>query len=719
MTIPILRGLLFLPLVLAAWAEAQAQFPEEEELALVYGDKDTLTIATGSAQPLRRAPAVATVITAEEIRAMGATDIDQVLETVPGIHVSVSADGYSPIYAIRGIANPVVNPQVLMLQNGIPMTVNYSGDRGRYGSTLPVENIARIEIIRGPGSALYGADAYAGVINVVTKTAAEIEGTELGVRAGAFNSKDGWVLHGGKVGDMDVAAYFRVGGTNGYKRVVTADNATRLDNLFGNSASLAPGHVNVGHDDVDGNLDLAYEKWRLRTGYKLRDHMGTGAGISSALDPVGENRSERINADVSWIDTGFTQDWGIGFTAAYLDYREKGAYQLFPPNTRFPTTVVGAPNLAALLGVPLGTPVTGLFPNGMRGFPERSERQMRLSSFATYSGFAGHSLRFGLGHDDMDLYHVATHKNYFLNAAGVPVPTGPVIDYAAIQPHITPHRRKLDYLYAQDEWNFAPDWTLTAGIRHDRYSDFGGTTNPRLALVWDATLDLTAKLLYGRAFRAPSFNDQYGTNPIGSGNPDIRPETINTLEGALAWQMRRNVQVNLSIFRYEMKDIIVATPNPAPAPGTTFRNSGSRHGDGLELEATWNPGASLRLSGNYAYQKSIDDSTRKDVGYAPHHHLYARADWAPTNGWLAGAQINRVADRQRAAGDNRPKVPDYTTLDLILRTRNGKGQWDFAGSVRNLFDAKVIEPSAAPGTAIPNDLPMAPRSFWLQAIYRI
>ena len=209
---------------------------DEEELALVYGDKSTISIATGSPQPLRRAPAVATVITAEEIAAMGALDLDEVLETVPGIHVSRSTQIYSPLYMIRGIHSEF-NPQTLMLQNGVPMTTLFVGNRGNIWGGLPVENIARIEIIRGPGSALYGADAYSGVINIITKTAAETPGFELGARTGSFKSRDGWVLHGGKRGPVDVAAYLRVGRTNGFKEPVTADAQTVLDGLFMTSAS--------------------------------------------------------------------------------------------------------------------------------------------------------------------------------------------------------------------------------------------------------------------------------------------------------------------------------------------------------------------------------------------------------------------------------------------------------------------------------------------------
>lgn len=680
---------------------AMAQSPEEEEeLALAYGDKSTVSIATGAPQPLRRAPAVASVVTAEEIRAMGATDLDQVLETVPGIHVSRAGPYYFSTYSIRGINGNPTNPQVLMLQNGISVNMVYRGDKGEAWGGLPLENIARIEIIRGPGSALYGADAFSGVINIITKTAADTPGTELGARTGSFNSQDVWVQHGGQLGPVALAAYLRLGHTDGIKKIVSVDAQSGRDKAFGTHASLAPGPVSTGYDAVDGSLDAGYGKWRLRAGYKLRDQLGMGSGVANSLDPVGRERSERITSDLSWTDPQFAPHWGLGLNASYLHYAESlnTYYQLSPPGTRFPT---------------------GVFPDGFIGQPGRKTEQSTVSGFLTYSGFSGHNLRLGAGHDDNNLYATSTSKNYFLNAAGVPVPTGPLMDYNTIQPHLLPHQRQVNYVLAQDEWNIVQDWTLTLGVRRDHYSDFGSTTNPRLAVVWEAAYNVTAKLLAGRAFRAPSFTEQYGINPAANGNPDLVPETISTIEAAFSWQLRPDTQLNLSVFDYRAQNLIRAVANPATAAGATFRNVGAQKGSGAELEAVWDPSRQLRLTGQYSWQRSIDESSQQDAGYAPHHHLYARADWRFSSNWLASSQLNWVAERKRAAGDLRPDIADYTTLDLTVQTRNGKNRWDFAAGVRNLFNADVREPSLAPGTAIPNDLPMAPRSVNLQAIYRL
>jgi outer membrane receptor for ferrienterochelin and colicin len=689
--------------LLLAWAAsaAAATLSEDEmELAMAYGDKSSFSLATGSKQTVRRAPAVATVITAEDIAAIGATDLDEVLETVPGMHVSRTGIVNQPIYVMRGIYSNPTNPQILMLQNGVPMTSLYSGDKGNVWGGLPLENIARIEIIRGPGSALYGADAYAGVINIISKTAADVGGTQFGARVGAFDSKDAWVQHGGKLGSLEVAAFLRWGKTDGQKETIERDaQATRDNNPpFFTHASYAPGPQNTAVDSLDATIDLALDKWRLRMGYKGRDNVGTGAGVANSLDPNSHASSQRTNADLSWTDPQIAQDVGVGVTASYLFYDERTDETnllLNPPGTRIGPSY---------------------FPDGMIGGPNRWERSLRLSAFATYSGFKGHNLRVGAGHDDLDLYKTRTYKNFLVAPSGLPVPTGPVQEYSDIQPAISPQQRQNNYLYAQDEWNVMQDWTLTAGVRHDNYSDFGGTTNPRLALVWDTSLDLTTKLLWSKAFRAPAFIEAYGINPVQSGNPDLKPERLSSREIAFNWQARKDTQVNLNLFRYDMDDIIRPVTNATPGTGATWQNTGSQRGTGGELEAVWDHSHALRVTGNYAYQRAVDQTSNQDAGYGPQSHIYLRADWRFASGWQASAQGNRVLNRERAAGDSREPVPDYNSVDLTLRTNLGK-HWELAGSVRNLFDARIIEPTL-PNT-VPTDLPQAGRSWYLQAMYKL
>lgn len=675
----------------AGAASAQPEI-EEADLALVYGDRDFVSIATGGRQPLRKAPSVASVITADDIAAMGARTVDEALEAIPGLHVSRSSVGNPVTFAIRGILT-WANPHVLMMVNGVPMTSNYLGDRGDVRVFMPVENVARIEVIRGPGSALYGADAFAGTINIITKTANEIDGTSFGARAGSFQTREAWVQHGSRRGELEIAGFLRVGSSDGARRTVRYDRQSAIDALaLAPAASLAPGHAENGHDDLDAQLDLAFRGFRLRTTFEQRSHNGTGTSIAGALDPLGESRHRRFATDLSWRTADLAPDLALELRAAFSHaaYEITTPLQLFPPGAFF-----------------------GAFPDGMLGAPSKWERQIRLSASGTYSGFADHRVRFGLGHDDIDLYRTREYKNFTLLSGPLPVPI-PYARAGGANLYLAPQDRRVNYLYLQDEWSFAKDWTLTAGLRHDRYSDFGGTTNPRLALVWEARQDVTAKLLYGRAFRAPSFVELHAAaNPVALGNPNLQPERIATAEASVNWRLRADLEATLSVFRHEIRDVIAI-----PAGGTTYRNGDRQSGRGGEFELRWQATAKLGLLGHYAYQKNIDEATGHDAGYAPHHHLYVRADWRLPQGWQLSGQVNRVAGRKRPFGDDRAAIADYTTTDLTLRSERVKQGWDFSASIYNLFNADVREPST-PDSGIRYDIPLPGRSFWLTGRYSL
>jgi outer membrane receptor for ferrienterochelin and colicins len=682
-------------LALAWVGTAVAQTTEEEDLALVYGDKSTVSIATGSPQPITRAPSAATVITSRDIAAMGATDLDQVLESVPGLHVSMTNVALNPIYGFRGIATKT-NPQVLMLVNGIPITNAFFGDRGQIWGGMPLENVARIEVIRGPGSALYGADAFSGVINIITKTAADIKGTEYGLRAGSFNSRDAWIQHGGKLGKLDAAFYLSAGNTDGQKGIIQKDSQSAWDGIFATNASLAPGPINAERKAIDARVDLSHEAWRFRSAYQKRE-VGSGAGVAGSLDPNGRGHSSRLYLDMSYEKANWAPNWDLSGVAGYYDNKE-----IAGPATLFPAGAFG-----------------GAFPNGMIGNPTHSERHTYASVSAFYTGFVQHRIRIGTGYRLEDFYGVRETKNF--DATFAPLPSGltdvsgnPALVY------MLPHKRNVSYAFAQDEWNFAKDWALTAGVRHDRYSDFGDTTNPRLALVWDAAYNVVVKALHGTAFRAPAFAELYSiNNPVVYGNPNLKPETISTDELAFAWQPTARLQTNLNFFTYRMSNII--RPNPQQN-----QNTGDQTGRGFEFESTLDATSNVRLTGSYSLQHSTDQTAGQDAGMAPHRRLFVRAEWRFAPLWQVSTKANYVADRMREPGDTRAKIPDYTLVDLILRRDSVAGNWDMRAMVTNLFDRDAREPTfKSVGTTVPgnpitlSDLPLPGRAFYLQFQHKL
>lgn len=681
-----------------AWSgPVNAQVMEDEELVRTYGDKSFVMIATGTRVPRDQAPAMASVITAEDIKAIGATNIDQALATVLGLYVSSMWAGAGGGYLFRGIFSDF-NPQVLLMLNGVSISTPYLSNRGYVWDGLPVENVARIEVIRGPGSALYGADAFSGVINVITKSAAEIRGTQYGVRGGSFHSKDAWLLHGGNLGAFQVAAYWRAGSTAGANRVLDADAQTGLDALMGTHASLAPGPMNQGSKSLDGSLDLSYGKWQIRLAYQERAIVGMGSGIASALDPIGRSLSQRLSTDLSYRDANFADNLDFSLQASYLDYKMESHLRLFPP------------------GANLGG---GVFVDGMIGNPGIRERRSSLDALTTFTGLARHRVRIGIGVTESDLYEVSETKNWKPGLLPyTPFGTGSVADVTDVSntaPFIAPHRRMLHYVLAQDEWRVAPNWTLTSGLRRDHYSDFGASTNPRVALAWEVRYNLTARLLHGSAFRAPSFVELYAiNNPVTVGNAALKPEKMRTTEAALTWRLASELHLGASVFRYQTSNVIQMV-------GSTSKNMGRQTGRGLELEAWWPVKRELDLTANFSRQRSIEAATDSDAGIAPQNKAYLRADWRFMPHRALHGQLKLVGERKRVTGDPRANLRGYSSVDLTLRTQRRAKGWEFAGSVRNLFNSEQRDPSpfGAPYIAIPNDLPLPGRSFYLQASYSL
>jgi len=669
------------------------------ELMTLYGGEEFISIATGVTQPIAKAPAVASVVTREDIQRMGATDIDQVLETIPGLHVARDSTGYNPIYTFRGIYSSF-NPQVLMLINGIPITNLLNGDRNVVWGGMPVNAISRIEVIRGPGSALYGADAFAGVINIVTVEADGEEHFEAGARYGSFNTKEYWVSKGGSIGDLRFYGILEGLKTDGFDEIVKSDAQTILDNLTFTSASNAPGSVNMQRENYDARIELGYKNVTLRAGLQSRNNAGDGVGAAQALAEDNRFSSQRINADLTYEDQNFTENLSLKLQASYLQTSQEvqGDLVLYPEGSTGPFFT--SPTFP--------TP----YPDGVIGTPEVYERHSRFNITSFYTGIDSHELGFGAGYYYGDLYKVKESKNYGINpyTMGLISPGDPPVDVTDTPfAFLTEDERENNYFFVQDVWQLANDWELTAGLRYDHYSDFGDTVNPRLALVWSTTRNLTTKFLYGEAFRAPSFAQTRALfNPLFQGNPDLDPEELKSYEIAFDYRAGYNLTFTLNAFYYEWEDIIQFVPD-AGGSTSTARNAGEQEGHGLEFEARWQATDRLEFIGNLAWQKSEDKNLDKDAANAPEKQVYLQADWEFLPYWHMNVQTNWVLDRNRAAGDPRSDIDNYALVDLTLRRKSLFNNIDVALIVKNLFDEDAREPSQNSdlGPLIYDDLPLA------------
>ncbi|MBV2093002.1 MAG: TonB-dependent receptor, partial [Candidatus Thiodiazotropha sp. (ex Ctena orbiculata)] len=264
---------------------------------------------------------------------------------------------------------------------------------------------------------------------------------------------------------------------------------------------------------------------------------------------------------------------------------------------------------------------------------------------------------------------------------------------------------------AQDEWNFSKGWELTLGARYDHYSDFGGTFNPRAALVWQTRYDLTTKLLYGRAFRAPSFTNIHAqNNPIGLGNPDLDPAILDTVELVFDYRPTPDLRLAVNLFAYTIDGLIEFLPDEGEAT-TTSQNARDQKGHGMELEGEWQVTNRLQLTSNMAWQDSEDKASGDPVPNAPGLQAYLAGDWRFLPDWSINAQWIWIGQRERASGDSRKAVDDYSITNLTLRRQALFEHLDLALAARNLFDEDVREPSTS---VIPNDYPMNGREIWAE-----
>lgn len=676
-------------ITLAAMVLFQAADPTEaqymgdkEEFEQALGDVETVSIATGRPQPLQTAPAVASVITAEDIRNSGARNLAEILNLVPGFYVGQTANLWNPVLAVRGFSS-VFNQNILFMLDGIPQTELVFGDRRTTLGKVPLDIIERVEVIRGPGSALYGADAYSAVVNLITKKQSA-ETLRMTVSGGSQDTRDLRAIAGGRVGDMTVVGAVEYLETAQDSPWIEADQQTRLDKRLGTAASLAPAAANTQRQEFGALLNLTSDNTTLGLRASAWRDIGMGTGATGVLDPFGSIDSTTLEATVRH-QRNLSDNWSFegALDGLLLNYRLDDLH-FFPPGA------------------------FGVFRDGVVLDTAFEERFLRLRGVMAYRGFKNHYLTMGAGGEMGEAALTSETRNYTL-IDGAILPLNPARETTgALGLSSEATSRDLAFAYVQDEWGLHPDWTLTWGVRYDYYSDFGDTVNPRAVLVWTARHDLTAKLLYGRGFRAPSILETQAKQiPAIRANPNLEPETVDNVELAFDYRPRLDLQTRASLWYHETSDQI----RQQNTGGPEFRpeNVGNQKGHGLELELWWDIARRTRLYSYYAYQDNTDETTGKDAGYTPHHKVFAQLQHRYQD-WFFNAQATYIGPRDRVVEDTRPRADRYTFVDLLARYEFSK---HLAASldIRNLFAAEAED--AGFGTAFPGDIPLPGRTYYV------
>lgn len=673
---------IFLSLLILSWVNfvcASESNPNQIDYLLNMSLEElqevNVYIATQSKQTQAQAPAVTSVINSDEILAIGAQTLEDVLDTVPGIYVSRNGYNYSPRYFFRGVVSQF-NPQALFLINGVPMTSVVSGDRGQKlprQYSMSIKAIERIEIIRGPGSALYGADAFAGVINVITKGVKDLNGSELSIASGSFDTQRAALNVPFQLQGLSGVALLSYQNTDGDKNsIIQADVQSGIDELgLGPPASLAPGPSSDQLELFESRFELNWKNFTLHAAILDVSEQGRGPGAADSIDP-GYYARRDANFDLSWHKQQILPDLDMNARIAYFKRfgsSEDTATSLFPAGAFF-----------------------GAFPQGVLNYQTQREQAALLDLQTFFHGFKDHEFLFGAGFHWKDLYKVTSEINFELvDGSFIPTPLRDVSDTDEV--FIPEKQRSSYYFMLQDEWRFAEDWTLTSGLRFDDFDDFGNATTPRVALVWRTASTFTSKLMYGEAFRAPSLTELYVTsNPNATGNPDLKPEKLRNIELAFMWNPTPKLNAAFNLYQYRIRDEIRYTP--APGGITLAENVGRVDGNGFEFELRHKYSSTLQFIGNYSYQETKDKVNGGTSGWAPKESGYARM------GWDVGAikfspQIRYVGTRHREIFDPRENLSGYTAFDLIARFEpTGTCSVAFIG--RNVMNEDTRDASRGP-----------------------
>ena len=685
-----LSGLTLLPIVAFAAETAVEEKMEEvrEMFSSPYQEEDyyradrLLLTATKRMMSLREAPAIATVITADEIAAMGARNLMDVLQTVPGIGVSRNEQGFF-MFDVRGIST-VKSEKILFLIDGHSLNKNYaSSGLVNFGDYLSVDNIRQIEIVRGPGSALYGDNAFVAVVNVITKEAYDLEGVEVKLSGGSFDTSKFSIL-GGNIFDNGLQAF----GSLNYWQTNGPNLTIAQDRWRGNPITRAPGSADTAYEALELFVKLAYKDFSYE-GHLVDNSRGVYVGFGNALTEDNSTGYQNF-----WHEVAYRRVLTPSLTGAakvYWDHFEQDAsVQLMPPG------------------------FLGSFPEGMIGGPLCKDSTVGGELQLDYDLTDRNHLLLGLHYEKMRQYDVKSISNFNPNTYAY---LGGVQDISAWGNWNKDAIRESYATYLQDEWEVVNDVKLTAGVRYDHYNDFGDTTNPRAGVVWNFSKQGEIKLLYGEAFRAPNFSELYNDNNTSLvGNEDLQPEEITTYEAVIGYRLTDRLAVDLNYFWLEISNQISRDTSVAP---NEYANIGGSQSDGVELVLNYQFGAEDYLKLTYTYQDPRDASSNEALPYVPNQRVGGSVNYALSRYFSGHADVLWTGERSRPAGDSRAAVDPHTTVNVAVTAKNFYRGIEIRGAIYNLFDERYVDPDLSGATEyIPDDYPRAGISGMLTVGYR-
>jgi outer membrane receptor for ferrienterochelin and colicins len=645
--------------------------PELSLEELVNIRVDSVYAASKYEQKVTQVPASVSIITADEIKKLGHRTLADVLRSVRGLYVSDDRN-YSYL-GVRGFLRPGdYNTRVLVLVDGHRMNDNvYDGTYvGREGM-VDVDLIERVEVIRGPGSSIYGSSAFFGVINVVTKRGQAIGGVEASVEAGSFGSYKSRFSFGKKFkNDVEWLFSGSYYSSEGQERLYYPEFDQRIS-ADPRAANNGVAQGLDGEEAVNLFTSVGYHGLTLSGLFNYRQKQVPTASFGTLFNDGAEETTDYRG----YVDLKYDHDFNADLHLQGRIFYDKYAYYgVYPYNYAAP-----------------GAPVDRvLFRDGTVGEWAGTEWQFTGKLWDRHTLVLGGEYRENLRQYQFS-YDDVQPRFYYLNDN---------------------RTSRVAGLYAQGEAVLFTNLVLTAGVRYDHYFEgFGGTLNPRLGLIYNPWKGSAFKVLYGEAFRAPNAYEQfyYRAQPT---MPKLQPETIQTSELVYEQYFARNYRLSLSGYYYTGNNLISQTTTPAGS--LVFQNveQAATRGVEIELEGKYESGLVARVS--YALQRTEDSLTGAELSSSPRHLLKGNL-LVPLyrDKVFVGLELQYQGSDRTLSGR---RADDFVVGNLTLFSRELVKGLEMSASVYNLLDTKYGVPGA--GDHLQDTIRQDGRSFRLKLTYK-
>jgi outer membrane receptor protein involved in Fe transport len=635
---------------------------EEQRLDLELVPSDSVEAASRMLETVAEAPASVSIISASELRAMRYPTLAEAMRGVRGAFVS--DDRAAVTLGFRGLARAgSYGNRVLVTLDGVPLNDDWLwASSAGYDLRSDLDDIDRIEIVRGPGSVVYGTSAFSGVVNLLTRYKDVPSEREVGVSVAA----DGVARARARITQ-------RFGQHSGLWTSFALGSAEGRDYFFSEFVGDGPPEI-AGHarglDDARFGSVTGRWWWRDFSLAWSANHHDKQLPTGQLGTVFGDPRTHQVDTR-ALLEARFEPKLGRYVTSlsrVHGDlYRHRGYFAVTAEEGsrdihRYDSAWLGAEQRFVITPLPqLSVSV------GAEGqLHPRAKQQSATDTFGVYF------------EDERDF--------------------GVAALYASVDAR--PH-----------EW-----MKLSAGGRLDYYSTFGTSINPRLAAIFEPYPGGNLKLLAAKAFRAPSTYELYYTARGQQPNPGLEPEDIYSAEIEYSHRASTNVVVTGALFCNYTKDLIALEPGPLLAndtPTLQFRNLTTPIGTmGAELEVRrdWKQGWMLGASYSYQHSEYLRGNKLKDliqmrsspeyreVPNSPEHlasikgaaPLWSRALSLMSRLSLEGPRYD--SDDSTASATEQTRTETALLWDVVLSGKEQRYGLDYSLGVYNAFDSRAGYP---------------------------